>query len=313
MVLRPACTITGRAHWRAAGQLLALLFALAALAPPAAQAQAADPTKELVAVLPLQPVGISDVYASALTDRLGEELLKSGRYTLVDRSQIDAILNEQALQQSGCTEQECAVQVGRILGVRSMVAGKITRIEADLWLLSAILVDVETAQTLRAESVRHRGDYVDLLDRGVGTLVGKLTGDVTTAAPAVPPAETPPATTQAPQPAAGGSGGSVWLYVGAGVLGLYAAAEYNTAVDLNDKAQSTAQSDPAKSQSYEDDRDAAAQAALAAGVVAAGLLAWAIAAGGSDGAAAGAEPGVAPMVALRARDAAAGVELRLRW
>jgi hypothetical protein len=112
--------------------------------------------KELIAVLDLQPVGASEPEAQALTDRLREVLLDSGQFVLVDRSQMEAVLEEQALQQTGCTSQECAVQVGRILGVRKLVAGKVVKISEDVWLLTALLVDVETAQTLKVRAAQGR-------------------------------------------------------------------------------------------------------------------------------------------------------------
>jgi formylglycine-generating enzyme required for sulfatase activity len=151
---------------------LVLPFAVAAQSGKAAPNSTDG--RELIAVLNLKEVNASEAQASALSDRLREVLLKSGRFTLVDRSQIESILNEQALQQAGCTDQECAVQVGRLLGVRKIVAGRVTRVQEGLWLISAIMVDVETAETVRAESVRHSGDFPALLDASIEHLGRKL-------------------------------------------------------------------------------------------------------------------------------------------
>ena len=137
---------------------------------------AQDTEKELIAVLDLRGVKADEPEVAALTDRLREVLLKTGRYTLVDRSQMEAILDEQALQQTVCTEQECAVQVGRILGVRKIVASKVVKVSDTVWLLSAIMVDVETAETVRAESVQHRGDFFALMTRQVAALGARLAG-----------------------------------------------------------------------------------------------------------------------------------------
>ena len=141
--------------------------------------QAAE-EKTLIAVLDLEGVKADEAETFALTERLREEMLRSGRFVLVDRSQMDAVLNEQALQQSGCTEQECAVQVGQILGVRRIVAGKVIKVSDTVWLVSGIMVDVESAQTLRAESVQHRGDFFALMGDGVTSLATKLAGLATT-------------------------------------------------------------------------------------------------------------------------------------
>ncbi len=165
--------------WRIASRWLAAWIVAAALAG-AAWGQGGKPAggtgaaESLIAVLELDAVGASKVQASAITDRLREELLNSGQYTLVDRSQLNAVLDEQALQQAGCTSQECAVKVGRILGVRKLVTGRVTMLDPRLWLLSAQIIDVETAKTLRAVSQQHQGDFAALLESGISQLAAKL-------------------------------------------------------------------------------------------------------------------------------------------
>jgi TolB-like protein len=129
---------------------------------------------ESIAVMRFEAVGATPQEASAITDRMQEELLRPGTITLVDRSQIDAVLNEQAFQQTGCTTTECAVQVGRVLGARKLITGKITRLGASQWLVAASLIDVETAQTLRFESVPFEGTLFGLLGSVPPRLAGKL-------------------------------------------------------------------------------------------------------------------------------------------
>jgi TolB-like protein len=180
--------------------LAALLCAAWGRGAPAQSAQPAGKTdaRELVAVLDFEAIGANKNQVAALTERLREELLQSGRYRLVERAQMDKILEEQALQQTGCTSQECAVQVGKVLGVRKLVSGKINKVEDDLWLLSATLVDVESAETLRAVSVQHEGAFRTLLATGMGSLAAKLTGGAAAAAaPAAAVAAQPPTPTRA--------------------------------------------------------------------------------------------------------------------
>ncbi len=131
--------------------------------------------QEFVAVLELDGVNASKSQLAALTEELRAQLLQSGNFRIVDRQQIDAILNEQALQQSGCTSQECAVRVGKILGVRKIIVGRVTKIEDKLWQLAAQMVDVESAETVRAVTVNQSGAFDVLLTDGVGSLVDKLT------------------------------------------------------------------------------------------------------------------------------------------
>lgn len=153
-----------------------LAFALAWAVPGRAAPPAGNGPvgKQLIAVLDLEGAGTTDAEREAITDRLREVLLKTGRFILVNRDQMKAVLNEQALQQTGCTSQDCAVQVGQILGVRRIVAGKVVKLGPDAWQVSAIMINVETAETVRADSVRFQGGILALLDRQIPVLGAEL-------------------------------------------------------------------------------------------------------------------------------------------
>jgi len=155
--------------------ILTVALFLASL-PGGAAAQPKPAERELVAVLQFEAAGASAEHTSALTDRIRQRLLESGKFRLVEREMIDKILAEQALQQTGCTSTECAVQVGKILGVRKMINGKLTRVDQNEWVVSAAMADVETAETLRAASVTHEGSFLSLLETGTAKLLVRLVG-----------------------------------------------------------------------------------------------------------------------------------------
>jgi hypothetical protein len=309
----------------------AVWLAAAAFIPSLCLAQPAKPPRELVAVLDLEPIDASKAEALALTDRLREELLRSGAVTLVDRGQLDAILNEQALQQSGCTSQECAVKVGRILGVRKIVAGRVNKVNAQTWLISVILVDAETAETLRAESAQHQGSYFDLMGAGMTKLAGQLfaprPADPVAAAPRptapappqpLPQAEPPPpAVPAAVADTSGATRTQPMVYAGlagGGALLLYALVEYQSAVSLNDDAKQAATTDPGKSKRLETQRDQAATTAIVGGIAGLATLGWAWMKM-NDTPARLSDQGwrVLPVVAARAGDTGPGVRVRYGW
>jgi hypothetical protein len=143
-----------------------------------AQTSPKAPSRELVAVLDLDSVNASAPQVSVSSERLRQELLNSGSFRIVDRGQMTKILDEQSLQQTGCTSQECAVQVGKVLGVRKLVVGKLTKVEDSFWVVSAALVDVESGETVRVVSADVDGNFRKLLDSGIGELAARLTGSV---------------------------------------------------------------------------------------------------------------------------------------
>jgi TolB-like protein len=173
-----------------------------------AMGQQPAPAKELVAVMDLESIGATKAQISACSERLREELLQTNRFRLIDRNEMAKVLDEQALQQSGCTSQECMVQVGKVLGVRRLITGRVTKVEDDLWMISGTLLDVESAETLRVSSVQHDGNFRTLLGPGIAALAAKLlvapggSAPIPARATAAPPAATAAAPAAAPAPTA---------------------------------------------------------------------------------------------------------------
>ena len=71
--------------------------------------------KDIIAVLELDAVGVSDKDAQVLTQRLTNQISKTNQFIVVERNQIDKILKEQKFQHSGCTKTQCAVEIGQLL------------------------------------------------------------------------------------------------------------------------------------------------------------------------------------------------------
>lgn len=153
--------------------LLAALMAAALQAPPGARAE----EKLKVAVLQVQGVGLSETEIAAITDRFRESLSKTDRFILIDRSQLEAVLNEKALQQSVCAGTECTAKLGELAGAKRIVGGKAVKLGEGVWLFSALMVDVNTSETVGLESIRHRGDLLSLIETSVPELAGRLAGN----------------------------------------------------------------------------------------------------------------------------------------
>ena len=74
-----------------------------------------------IAVLDFDGNGVSQSETRTLTNRLRDELFKTGVYIVLERGKMDDVLKEQGFQQTGCVTSECAVEVGNMLGVQQMV------------------------------------------------------------------------------------------------------------------------------------------------------------------------------------------------
>lgn len=65
--------------------------------------------------------------AKGMSDLITNKLVQDGSYSVIERSKIDKVLQEQNLGQSGRVDPSTAAQVGRLLGVDAVIIGTITR------------------------------------------------------------------------------------------------------------------------------------------------------------------------------------------
>ena len=119
--------------------------------------------KETVAILDFEGRGISQMEAQTLTDRLMSEMVNTDAVIMVERNQMEEIMNEQGFQQSGCTTSECAAEVGALLGVHNLVSGSFGKL-GNSYTIDAKLFSVSTGGTIRSVSKTYKGEVDGLLN-----------------------------------------------------------------------------------------------------------------------------------------------------
>lgn len=170
--------------------LLAALLLLAGSAVSSPEVTRVDTSKSVkqrsLAVLPLAAQGVDASAAKVLTDALADELLRLRRARVMERSQMENILKEQGFQQSGaCDGSECAVEVGRILGIDLMVVGTLGKI-GNTYTLSVRAVDVATSEVLASARRSIRGEIDVLFTEMLPVLAKELLGGVVSGAASSP-------------------------------------------------------------------------------------------------------------------------------
>ena len=103
--------------------------------------------KKVIAITDIDHQGLSEIDLQRIYNRLETSLFDLGKYRVTTRGEIDKILKEQDFQNSGCTKQECAAEIGRLLNANYMLLPNILY-EPKNGSLSATfkLINVETAQ-----------------------------------------------------------------------------------------------------------------------------------------------------------------------
>ena len=109
-----------------------------------------------------------------MADMLVTELVKSGKYTVIERSALDKIMQEQKLGMTGMVTQQSAAQVGKLLGVQIAIIGSVTEFghskggtggriknirvgvskQSATVAIDVRFIDVNTGEILLAENIR---------------------------------------------------------------------------------------------------------------------------------------------------------------
>jgi curli biogenesis system outer membrane secretion channel CsgG len=160
-------------------------LAVAVLAVAAATPLVAQSEKPRIAVLEFEAKADQQWYgwwrnagAAAIQDVIVTELLKGGggKFRVIERSQLDAIMREKNLALSGDVEASTAVQAGKLLGVKYLLTGAVTEYGTDTAgghvpsvgglpslgggrkkftaAVNARLIDVETGEIVWADEAR---------------------------------------------------------------------------------------------------------------------------------------------------------------
>ena len=72
-----------------------------------------------------------DNLGSAAADELITQLVRAGTFIVVERAQVNAILEEQHFGLSGAVDASTAAEIGKILGVQAVLMGSITQFSVD--------------------------------------------------------------------------------------------------------------------------------------------------------------------------------------
>ncbi|HXU44570.1 MAG TPA: CsgG/HfaB family protein [Thermoanaerobaculia bacterium] len=113
-----------RISWWLAGALLAAVIA------PQLAAAADKSTKPRIAVIEFKNKADNQWWyhggAEAAQDVFVTELVKSGKFRVVEREQLAALMQEKGLALNGDVDPKTAIKVGKLLGVNYLLTGSVT-------------------------------------------------------------------------------------------------------------------------------------------------------------------------------------------
>ena len=134
----------------------------AAVSLPVAVVDDTPTVLRTVAILDFEGKGINVQEVQTLTERMRTEIGNTNAVRLIERKAIENIMAEQGLAQSGCVSDECAAEVGQLLGVQYMINGVLGKM-GDSYTIDAKMFSVETGETVESVNTTYEGEIEGLL------------------------------------------------------------------------------------------------------------------------------------------------------
>ena len=125
-------------------------------------AQEKKPVKPTLALLPFSSAGVKEYEAISLSNRLHSELVKTGRFQVVELEKVEALLKEIAFHQSGIFREEYVAQVGQMLGAQLMVSGSVGKV-GNTYTVDVRIINVRTRRVIFARTRNSKGQIDELL------------------------------------------------------------------------------------------------------------------------------------------------------
>ncbi|HPA71779.1 MAG TPA: CsgG/HfaB family protein [Spirochaetota bacterium] len=135
-----------------------------------------------VAVLDLKADGVSTKTASAISNMLRTDLVNARKFLVIERTQMNTILEEQGFQMTGCTDSACAVKVGKLISANKILVGEVNSVNNRLFITIRI-VDVEGGGT---DFAARESCTEDKLEQGVASLSNQLKDQISESLGEVP-------------------------------------------------------------------------------------------------------------------------------
>ncbi|MBM4137137.1 MAG: hypothetical protein FJ241_09960 [Nitrospira sp.] len=135
----------------------------------------ADFKKTKIAVLDFQLIGEklkTEDIGKIVAEWLITGLVETGRFDVIERALLQKVVEEQKIGITGMIDPKSAAQLGKLLGVKTIVSGTVLSIGGTVE-INARLISVETGSIMAAEKVRAESSVRlnDLVSKIIGKIV----------------------------------------------------------------------------------------------------------------------------------------------
>ena len=104
---------------------------------------------------------MTDEDIALYTGFLRLEIHQTKSFVLVERIQINELLNEKKYDKMDCNSSDCAVEIGKLIGIKKVITGSFN-VVADTCIIAGQLIDVETKEPDKSVERTYIGKLKDM-------------------------------------------------------------------------------------------------------------------------------------------------------
>ena len=97
------------------------------------------------AILPFQGINVSSNDAKVVSALFETALVQTGSFPVIEQNQMKEILEAQSVTLSGCVDEACAVEFGKLLAAEQIILGTFSSIGGK-YVINAKIIDVTTGE-----------------------------------------------------------------------------------------------------------------------------------------------------------------------
>lgn len=127
-----------------------------------------------LAVLPFDNKGVSKDLGEVVLDKMITALVNKNRFKVIERAQLEKILKEQQLGQSGIIDASTAAQIGKGIGVDGIVIGSVTQSKNGSISIDARMIDTESAAIIEAHDAYSGSGDIQSVKNAIENLANKI-------------------------------------------------------------------------------------------------------------------------------------------
>ena len=116
-----------------------------------------------VSILDFKGEDVRPKVLRACYNQLEESLIESNRFTVIDKGQREDLLEEQQFQNSGVCDEECAVEIGQLVGAEFLMLGEIIDL-GGLYQVNIKIINIEKGDVAEKVTNQIEGKLSDLLN-----------------------------------------------------------------------------------------------------------------------------------------------------